>query len=180
MRNTMTIIMLVLAVAGAGCSSFIGAADAPPYAPPVGPRLESISVEQALAAPQRFSNGVTISCVRKVSGETTARIHAVGQVRQVPVPGQAIFYTLSNRADVVVMHDRFVPWMDTLRIYNFSPSGVRERVCSHRTLENGYNIRRYERFELASSGNLSVTEELAAFHPAVLQARKNRYSVPLD
>ncbi|MDD4889227.1 MAG: hypothetical protein PHU85_04800 [Phycisphaerae bacterium] len=177
-RLARLVVLAVVVVAG-GCSSIGKTVDPMPYAPPAGARLETITVEGALASPQRFTGGVTITCSRKVNGETVAIISALGQNKQVPVPGEAVFYAVSNRSDVVVMHDRFIPWLDTIRIYNFSPTGVRERVCSHRVPDPGYSIRRFDGFQLAY-GQIAVTEELAAFHPSPLQTRHNRWSVPLD
>jgi len=141
-------------------------------------RLDKITLSDALLAPQRFEAGMMVSAERDLSGQMRATLQAVGQNKEVAVQGQADFYALSHRPDVIVMHDRYCEWMDTIRIFTFSTTGVTERACSHAARGQGYLVQLFRDFELVGK-DIAVTEDLSGGKASNPPVRK-RFAVPLD
>lgn len=179
--RTATCTLLAMMIGLAGCEA-IERLDLPAGgpAPAVGPvKLERITVSQLPAGPQQFSCGIVVSGQRDESDQMVATIQAVGHARQVIVAGEADFYALSHRPDVVVMHDRYSDLLDTIRIYRFATSGVTERTFSHGQRGQQFAVRRYVDFTLAGE-RIAVTEE---FSPGVGSASppvRRQYALPLD
>jgi hypothetical protein len=149
-----------------------------PPVPSAQARLEKISASDALTGPKRFSAGAIVTSVRNQKGQLVVTLEAVGQNKVLLIPGEADFYALSFRPDVLVMHDRSNLVQDTIRIFNFSPSGVRERTCGHGPRTEGYRVANYSDFKL-SGRQISVTELLSASTVDRWPVRRT-YGLPLD
>jgi len=164
----------------AGCGLF-GPRPAPPPQPPpqvaLPTLLQQVSAADALAGRRKlFSAGVAVLCRKRADGTVYAILEAAGQSQQVDVPGEADFYSLTGRPDLIVMHDRYCPWMDTIRVFHFSPARVRVRAYPHGRAWADYPTQRYRDFEM-HGGQLAVTEELRGGGRSPIT---RRFAVPLQ
>ena len=152
---------------------------ASPPAPSAQAKLERIAAADCLVGSKRFSAGAIVTAVRNQKGQLVVTLEAVGQNKVVLVPGEADFYALSFRPDVIVMHDRSNLLQDTIRIFNFSPSGVRERWCGHGSRAAGFRIADYSDFKLTGR-QISVTEHLSGNTTSDRWPTRRTYGLPLD
>lgn len=168
--------MLLLALPLGGC--FVQRATDPEPNPPA-PSLEKISLQEVMAGPQRFSSGIVLTADRDEDGEIHVTLSAAGQHRRLSIADDADFFAPSNRADIVIMHDRYTRWVDTLRVFQFSPAGIRERTYGHGDYSRGYNLRIYRGINMYQ-GHVLLVEDLAASGRSNLPPSSRRYSLPLD
>jgi len=148
-----------------------------PKPPPLA--LEQVTLVQALIGPHHFSAGMTVSAKRDDRGQVSATLQAAGQIQQLSLPGRADFYALSNRPDLIIVHDRYSTWEDTLRVYNFSPAGVRVRTFGHGTRGQGHNCRLYHDLRLVGRG-VQVREEFSVSGRLDRPPVNRRFYIPFD
>jgi len=160
----------------AGCSYFQKPAPVS-YPMPPAASLERVNGQQLLSGPHRFTCGVTLLCQTDDQGLMFVNIESGSQVKQVVVPDQADFYAVTDRPDVVIMHDRFSPVMDTIRVFRFSTTGVRERTHGHAKSTSDYTTRLYANFAMDGK-RVTVEEQLST--PSMAGPHVRRYWIPLD
>ncbi|MCG3181459.1 MAG: hypothetical protein BIFFINMI_03855 [Phycisphaerae bacterium] len=175
MKTRLGMMLLAAGPLLAGC--YIGEAfqDPPPASPP---RLERVAAADALAGDRRFSAGPSISARQAEDGTLEVMMSAAGVGRPVTVQREAEFYSLSSRPDLIVMHDRYKSTEDVIRVFHFSPAGVRERIFGHGALGRGYAVKVYTQIDL-HRGHVSALEELA-MPVAGGSPLHRRYAIPLD